>query len=91
MGLIEDSSTSNKSSGSQQTSKDQEIQNRLQRLKENRETSAGTSNEEIQNRLQKIKGDSPKINDAELQERLARLRGLPVSVFQSQVKYIHIY
>lgn len=74
----------NKSSESQQTSQDEEIQNRLQRLKENRET-AGTSNKEIQNRLQKIKGDIPKTNDAELQERLARLRGLPVSVFQSQV------
>lgn len=88
MGLIADVSSNiadNKSSESRQNSKDEEIQNRLQRLKEKKETTAGTSNEEIQNRLQKIKGDTPKINDAELQERLAKLRGLPVSAFQSQV------
>lgn len=88
MGLIPDmnsSTTDNKSNESQQTSKDEEIQSRLQRLKENRKITAGTSNDEIQKRLQKIKGDIPKINDAELQERLAKLRGVPVSVVQSQV------
>lgn len=88
MGLIADMSsntTGNKSSNSEQTSKDEEIRSRLQRLKENRKSAAGTSNEEIQNRLQKVKGDIPKINDAELQERLAKLRGLPVSAVESQV------
>lgn len=89
MGLIIDPrrNTTDTSSESQQTSKDEEIQKRLQKLKENRETVPGTSHEEIQNRLQKIRGDIPKISDAELQERLARLRGLPVqsSVLQSPV------
>lgn len=87
MGLNPDmnSTTGNKSNESQQTSKDDEIQSRLQRLKENRNITAGTSNDEIQKRLQKIKGDIPKVSDAELQERLANLRGVPVSVVQSQV------
>lgn len=86
MGLIIDTrnTTSNKSNESQPSSKDEEIQNRLQKLKENRETAPGTSNEEIHNRLQKVK-DIPKVNDAELQERLARLRDLPVSAVQNLV------
>lgn len=71
-------------SGSGETTKDQEILNRLKKLKEDSKKTTA-SEEEIANRLLKIKGDIPKTTDAELQERLARLRGVPVSAVQSKV------
>uniref|UniRef100_A0A1E1WSM5 FYVE-type domain-containing protein n=1 Tax=Pectinophora gossypiella TaxID=13191 RepID=A0A1E1WSM5_PECGO len=63
---------------------DQEIINRLRKLKEDSKKPQ-TSEEEIAQRLQKIKGEMPKTSDAEIQERLARLRGVPIATVQSQV------
>lgn len=88
MGLSADSTNNpaeNKSNSSQQNPTDEEIQNRLHKLKENKNPTAGTSNADIANRLQKIKGDIPNTTNAELQERLAKLRGVPISVMQTQV------
>ncbi|KAI5631156.1 FYVE zinc finger domain-containing protein [Phthorimaea operculella] len=62
---------------------DVEIANRLRKLKEDKVKQL-TAEEEIAQRLQKIKGETPKTSDAELLERLAKLRGAPVSTLQSQ-------
>ncbi|XP_061721864.1 abscission/NoCut checkpoint regulator [Cydia pomonella] len=65
-----------------QNDKDQEIQARLQKLKENEKVKA--SEEEISRRLQNIKGEVPTTSDAELLERLAKLRGVPVATLQTK-------
>ncbi|KAJ2953366.1 hypothetical protein O0L34_g956 [Tuta absoluta] len=62
---------------------DVEIANRLHKLKEDTMQRL-TAEQEIAQRLQKIKGDTPKTSDAELLNRLAKLRGAPVSTLQSQ-------
>lgn len=65
------------------TDKDQEIRDRLEKLK-NKEKEK-TSEEEITKRLKNIKGDVPSTSDAELLDRLAKLRGVPISTLQSKV------
>ncbi|KAL0869057.1 hypothetical protein ABMA27_007374 [Loxostege sticticalis] len=58
---------------------EKEIQQRLQRLKEDRNNvPQGSTDEEILKRLQSIKGNQPTASDAELQARLANLKGIPV-------------
>lgn len=64
----------------------QEILDRLQKLKENKTTSNPLSkDEEIKNRLQNIKGETPTTSDAEIYARLAKLRGVPVEVVNAKV------
>lgn len=64
----------------------QEILDRLQKLKENKITSNPLSkDEEIKNRLQNIKGETPTTSDAEIYARLAKLRGVPVEVVNAKV------
>ncbi|KAL0819577.1 hypothetical protein ABMA28_007667 [Loxostege sticticalis] len=76
--------TSNKSDNSvhnveQSNDLEKEIQQRLQRLKEERNNvPQGSTDEEILKRLQSIKGNQPTASDAELQARLANLKGIPV-------------
>lgn len=63
----------------------QEILERLQKLKENKTTSNPLSkDEEIKNRLQNIKGETPTTSDAEIYARLAKLRGVPVEVVNAK-------
>lgn len=63
----------------------QEILDRLQKLKENKTTSNPLSkDEEIKNRLQNIKGETPTTSDAEIYARLAKLRGVPVEVVNAK-------
>ncbi|CAD0203957.1 unnamed protein product [Chrysodeixis includens] len=64
---------------------DQEITARLQKLKEGRDpTPIGVSDETVRNRLQKIKGNMPTSSDAEIQARLAKLRGIPIQISSSK-------
>lgn len=65
------------------TDKDQEIRDRLEKLKDKEKEK--TSEEEITKRLKNIKGDVPSTSDAELLDRLAKLRGVPISTLQSKV------
>lgn len=66
---------------------DDEIQKRLLKLKQDRKLGPlPVSEDEIAQRLNKLKGELPKTSDTELQERLARLRGVPVGSVQSKVK-----
>ncbi|XP_037963519.2 abscission/NoCut checkpoint regulator [Plutella xylostella] len=66
------------SGSSAEHSTDQEILSRLQKLKDDKlENKTAVTTEEITERLKKIKGDVPSVSDAEIQERLARLRGTP--------------
>ncbi|XP_013185001.2 abscission/NoCut checkpoint regulator [Amyelois transitella] len=65
------------------TSKDHEIQERLQKLKQNEKPMVSLE-EEIAARLKNIKGDIPSTSDAELAQRLANLRGVPISTLQSK-------
>ncbi|CAH1637799.1 unnamed protein product [Spodoptera littoralis] len=61
----------------------QEILERLQKLKEGKSTPL-TKDEEIKNRLQNIKGETPTTSDAEIYSRLAKLRGVPVEVVNAK-------
>ncbi|XP_030029628.2 abscission/NoCut checkpoint regulator isoform X1 [Manduca sexta] len=64
-------------------SKDQEIAQRLQSLKDERSklvASEKVTEEDIAKRLQSIKGETPLISDEELQMRLAKLKGHPTLV-----------
>ncbi|XP_026745363.1 abscission/NoCut checkpoint regulator [Trichoplusia ni] len=64
---------------------DQEILARLQKLKEGRDpTPTGVTDEEVRNRLQKIKDDMPTSSDAEIQARLAKLKGIPIQISSSK-------
>lgn len=87
MGASEDKQTLNESSsGTNSTpSKDQEIAERLRKLKEAKaETQVTSTDEDIRNRLQNIKGAIPSTSDAEIQERLAKLRGVPIETVTSK-------
>ncbi|XP_063387683.1 abscission/NoCut checkpoint regulator [Cydia fagiglandana] len=76
IGTVKDNSSTDSSNKQRiQNEKDQEIQARLHKLKENEKMK--TSEEEISRRLQNIKGEVPSTSDAELLERLAKLRGVP--------------
>lgn len=67
---------------------EKEIQQRLQRLKEERNNvPQGSTDEEILKRLQSIKGNQPTASDAELQARLANLKGIPVIEGQNKVLF----
>lgn len=70
------------------TDKDQEIRDRLEKLKDKEKEK--TSEEEITKRLKNIKGDVPSTSDAELLDRLAKLRGVPISTLQSKVIFLII-
>lgn len=71
---------------------DQEILARLQKLKEGRDpTPTGVTDEEVRNRLQKIKDDMPTSSDAEIQARLAKLKGIPIQISSSKVKYLKLF
>lgn len=71
---------------SEKNTTDQEILKRLHQLKEDsNKATAGMSEADIEARLKKIKGEMPSTSDAELRERLARLRGVPISTLQSKV------
>ncbi|XP_047994281.1 abscission/NoCut checkpoint regulator [Leguminivora glycinivorella] len=76
------SSTDSTSNERVQNEKDQEIQARLLMLKEKEKVE--TSEGEISRRLQNIKGEMPSTSDAELLERLAKLRGVPVATLQTK-------
>ncbi|XP_053613773.1 abscission/NoCut checkpoint regulator isoform X2 [Plodia interpunctella] len=65
------------------SSQDQEIHARLLKLKQDT-TPKMTQEEEIAIRLKNIKGEVPSTSDAELQQRLANLRGVPVNTLQSK-------
>lgn len=69
----------------EEKSKNQQIQGRLQKLKKDNEcnSSAVTTEEVIAKRLQTIKGDTP--STEELQSRLAKLRGMESLPSQAKV------
>ncbi|XP_063831306.1 abscission/NoCut checkpoint regulator isoform X2 [Ostrinia nubilalis] len=77
---VDNSSQSTSSQTTEQSNNvEWEIQQRLKKLKEDRNKDAiQTTDEEILKRLQKIKGEQPTTSDAELQARLANLRGVPI-------------
>lgn len=71
---------------------DRLIAGRLQKLKESRTiNSVTTTDEEIKNRLQNIKGEMPSTSDAEIQARLAKLRGVPIETLSSKVRIINLF
>ncbi|CAG9565531.1 unnamed protein product [Danaus chrysippus] len=74
------------SSGEPKNNIEQEIHERLQKLKDNRDVPKASSNTEIIERLQKLKGDIPTTTDSELQAKLANIKGVPLSAVQSKVK-----
>ncbi|XP_063367656.1 abscission/NoCut checkpoint regulator [Cydia amplana] len=83
IGAIKDNSSTDSSNKQRiQNEKYQEIQARLHKLKENEKVK--TSEEEISRRLENIKGEVPSTSDAELLERLAKLRGVPVATLQTK-------
>ncbi|XP_041969470.1 abscission/NoCut checkpoint regulator [Aricia agestis] len=64
---------------------DQQILERLQKLKAKPPIPTSTVTVgDIESRLQKLKGDVPVVSDSELQERLANIKGLPVTALQSK-------
>ncbi|CAG9789364.1 unnamed protein product [Diatraea saccharalis] len=67
--LNEDGSANNKT--------DDEIKKRLLKLKVDKSNATEPSENSIEERLQKLKGGQPSTSDAELQARLANLRGVP--------------
>ncbi|XP_073950336.1 abscission/NoCut checkpoint regulator [Choristoneura fumiferana] len=80
---IKDSSKTDVSSNKDTLNdKDQEIRARLGKLKDKEKVKM--SEEEITMRLKNIKGDVPSTSDAELLDRLAKLRGVPVSTLQTK-------
>ncbi|CAG9565532.1 unnamed protein product [Danaus chrysippus] len=72
------------SSGEPKNNIEQEIHERLQKLKDNRDVPKASSNTEIIERLQKLKGDIPTTTDSELQAKLANIKGVPLSAVQSK-------
>ena len=71
---------------------DQEISERLQKLKEGRNvTSTSTTDDDIKSRLQSIKGETPSSSDAEIYARLAKLKGVPVQVVTAKVTYRYVF
>ncbi|XP_026760661.2 abscission/NoCut checkpoint regulator [Galleria mellonella] len=65
-------------------SKDQEIAERLSKLKQGKTEHQLKPEEEIAKRLQHLKSNFPSTSDNQLQLRLANLRGVPLSVVQSK-------
>ncbi|RVE50062.1 hypothetical protein evm_005268 [Chilo suppressalis] len=65
---------------------EEELHRRLKSLKDDRNITAGKTsiNDMIQEKLQNLKGVQPTTSDAELQSRLANLRGVPI--IDSQTK-----
>ncbi|XP_032521015.2 abscission/NoCut checkpoint regulator [Danaus plexippus] len=63
---------------------EQEIQDRLRKLKDHIDVQKPSSNAEIIERLQKLKGNIPVTSDSELQARLANIKGVPLSAVQSK-------
>lgn len=68
---------------------DEEIYDKLMKLKENKqENTQKLNNDDIINRLKKLKGDIPSTSTAELEARLANIKGVPVSAVQTKVIFI---
>ncbi|XP_059053235.1 abscission/NoCut checkpoint regulator-like [Achroia grisella] len=66
-------------------SKDQEIVERLNKLKQDKTEHNLKPDEKIAKRLQGLTREVPPTTDHELQLRLANLRGLPLNVYQSKI------
>ncbi|XP_050354043.1 abscission/NoCut checkpoint regulator [Nymphalis io] len=80
---ITSDSTVNKE-GSENTT-DQLIYEKLKKLKDDKQENLGKiKNEDIIARLQKLKDDIPSTSNAELELRLANLKGVPTSTVQSK-------
>lgn len=71
---------------------DQEIYEKLMKLKEDKqENMQKVNNDDIINRLKKLKGDIPSTSTAELEARLANIKGVPISAVQTKVIFIFFY
>lgn len=67
---------------------EEEIKRRLLKLKEEKLSSLPCSDKDIAERLNKLR-DIPSTSQAELEQRLANVKGVPVEVIQSQVVFQH--
>lgn len=64
---------------------DQEIYEKLMKLKEDKQENMQKGNNgDIINRLKKLKGDIPSTSTAELEARLANIKGVPISAVQTK-------
>lgn len=71
---------------------DQEIYEKLMKLKEDKQENMQKGNNgDIINRLKKLKGDIPSTSTAELEARLANIKGVPISAVQTKVIFIIFY
>ncbi|GBP24286.1 hypothetical protein EVAR_9384_1 [Eumeta japonica] len=63
----------------------QDIVERLQKLKKSTHSQPSTSNQEIEERLKKLKTQVNNASEEELQERLAKLKGVPVTTGERKI------
>ncbi|XP_068619126.1 abscission/NoCut checkpoint regulator isoform X2 [Battus philenor] len=64
---------------------EKDIQERLQKLKENNKKFVNVTDEDLAQRLQNLKEPKPSTSDAELYSKLAKIKGLPVDVVNKKV------
>ncbi|CAH2094558.1 unnamed protein product [Euphydryas editha] len=87
---ISGTNDANKNKDANENTTDQQIYEKLNKLKEDKhEKPQKISNEEIIKRLQKLKGDIPSTSNAELEARLANIKGIPISAVQTKPVLLH--
>lgn len=84
LGILQDKQTTNKTAASNLNTEDDQILERLKKLKEDRSAQPTTTDDDIRQRLSNIKGEMPSTSDSDIQTRLANLRGVPVEVITAK-------
>lgn len=83
--LSKDNSSTSKQNNVETNSIDEEIKERLKKLKQSASSNIEVSNKDIAERLQKLKQDSVSSNDVKLNPSLASASGSSVTVLDAKV------